>query len=62
MAGRCNFSSFFFFDLLIRRPESGVDIGSVGLVETRVFLFFTPYMKETYQVPFQRIKNTSLKN
>ena len=37
MVGRCN-----FFYLLIKRPESGVDTGSVGLVETQGF-FLTPH-------------------
>ena len=33
---------FFYYYLLIKRPGSGggVDTGSVGLVETRVFFFF----------------------
>ena len=30
---------FFFFFLLTKRPGPGIDIGSVGLVETGFFLF-----------------------
>ena len=40
MVERCKFIYLFIY-LLIKRPGSGVDTGSVGLVENRVF--FTPY-------------------